>query len=102
MTTVLRRVDPTSLAKIYAAVTGALALLFALPAGCAMSMMGGIADEAGFGAGMGLFIIVLYPVFGVIFGFIIGWLYAFVYNLVADRIGGVEIELDDYGAEPIL
>ena len=99
MTTVLRRIDPASLAKVYAVVTGALMLVFALPAGCFLSLAGGLGGEMGMGAGAGLFLVVLYPIFGVIFGFIAGFLYAWVYNLVADRIGGVEIELDDYGME---
>ena len=96
MVTVLRRIEPVSLAKIYAVVTGALMLVFALPAGCVMLIAGGAAGEsAGFGAGLGLAVVLLYPIFGVVFGFIAGWLYGFVYNLVADRIGGVEIELDE-------
>ena len=102
MLTVVRRIEPTSLAKIYAAVTGALALVFALPAGCVLSIVGGTNDElGGLGAGLGLFVIVLYPIVGVVMGFVLGWLYAFVYNLVADRVGGVEVELDDFGAAEI-
>ena len=105
MTTVLRRIEPLSLAKIYAVVTGALMLVFALPAGCVMALAGGaMGDEfGGFGVGAGLAIMILYPVFGVVGGFIVGWLYGFVYNLVADRIGGVEIEFDEpLGAASIL
>ena len=97
MTTVLRRIEPVSLAKIYAVVTGVLMLVFALPVGCGLAVFGGAVggEFGGPGVGAGLFLIVLYPVFGVVFGFIAGWLYGFVYNLVADRIGGVEIELDE-------
>ena len=103
MTTTLRRIEPVSLAKVYAIITGALALLFALPMGCLFSIAGSASDElGGLGAGLGLFMIVLYPLFGVVFGFIAGWLYAFIYNLVADRVGGVEVELDTYGEPDIL
>ena len=103
MVTTLRRVDPVSLAKVYAVVTGALMLVFALPAGCILAIAGGASDElGGLGAGIGLFMVVLYPLFGVVFGFIAGWLYAFIYNLVADRIGGVELEFDDYSETDIL
>lgn len=101
MVTTLRRVEPMSLAKIYAVITGALMLLFALPAGCFMAVAGGMSDElgGGMGAGLGIFIAILYPIMGVVMGFIIGWLYAFIYNLVADRVGGVELEFDeDLGA----
>ena len=102
MTTVLRRVDPASLAKVYAAIYTILGLLVALPAGCALALFGASGDSGALGAGVGLFALVLYPVFGAIAGFIGGFITAFVYNLVADRIGGVEIELDDYAADPIL
>ncbi|WP_412068403.1 hypothetical protein [Rubrivirga sp. IMCC43871] len=95
MRTTLRRIDPGSLAKVYAAVYGAIALLFALPIGCAFSVIGSSGEMGALGAGIGLVAIIAYPVAGVIGGFIAGFLTAFVYNLVADRIGGVEIELDD-------
>ena len=103
MVTTLRRIEPVSLAKIYAVITGAVMLLFAVPAGCFMLVLGGTTSEFGaMGAGVGLVMMILYPLMGIIFGFIIGWIYGFVYNLVADRIGGVEIELDGYDEPSIL
>ena len=102
MTTVLRRIEPVSLAKIYAVVTGALLLVFALPAGCFFLVAGGAGGLGGAEAGVGLAVVLLYPVFGVVGGFVAGWLYGAVYNLVADRIGGVEIELDDLDPMGIL
>lgn len=100
MVTTLRRIEPMSLAKIYAVITGALMLLFALPAGCLMAVAGSVSNEmGGMGAGLGLMVALLYPILGVVMGFIMGWLYAFIYNLVADRVGGVELEFDeDFGA----
>ncbi|MGB3545317.1 hypothetical protein [Rubrivirga sp.] len=107
MVTTLRRIEPMSLAKIYAVVTGALMLAFALPFGCGLLLFGSAIDGAGgpnaIGTGFGLILIFLYPLFGVIGGFVAGWLYAFVYNLVADRVGGVELEFDeDLGAGVML
>ena len=103
MTTILRRIEPVSLAKVYAVVTGALMLLFALPAGCVLALVGSTSDElGGFGAGFGVIVIVLYPVFGAVMGFVIGWLYGVIYNLVADRVGGVELEFDNLGDIDIL
>lgn len=103
MTTVLRRIEPVSLAKVYAVVTGALMLIFALPAGCMVAVVGGASGEVGgLGAGLGIVIAVLYPVIGAVMGFVIGWLYGFIYNLVADRVGGVELEFDNLGTVDIL
>lgn len=96
---ILRRIEPMSLAKIYAVVSAVLMFAFSLPAACVMSMVGTMGSEYGgtgeFGAGLGLFVVILYPLFGLIFGFIGGFLWAWIYNLVADRIGGVELEFDE-------
>ncbi|MEM0964052.1 MAG: hypothetical protein AAGK21_16105, partial [Bacteroidota bacterium] len=95
------RVDPTSLAKIYGVVTGSLMLLFALPAGCAIAVFGSLDSElGGLGAGIGLLLMILYPVVGAVAGFIGGFLYAIVYNLVAERVGGVQLEMDTWGVDP--
>lgn len=103
MVTTVRRIEPVSLAKIYAVITGALMLLFAVPAGCMMVVMGDTMDEfGGMGVGVGLMMMIMYPIMGVVMGFVMGWVYGFVYNLVADRIGGVEIELDGLAEPDIL
>ena len=95
---ILRRIEPVSAAKMYAVITALMMFLFALPMGCVMSMVGSLGSEYGdagaLGTGFGLFMIVLYPILGLIFGFIGGFLMAWIYNLVADRIGGVELEFD--------
>lgn len=95
---VLRRIDPMSLAKVYAVIVAVMMFIFALPAGCMMSMVGSLTGEYGggtFGAGMGFILLILYPLFGLILGFISGFLMGWIYNLVAERIGGVELEFDD-------
>lgn len=103
MITTVRRIEPVSLAKIYAVITGALMLLFAVPAGCVLAIAGGTVDElGGIGAGVGIMMMIMYPIMGVVMGFIMGWLYGFIYNLVADRVGGVEIELDGIAEPDIL
>lgn len=40
------------------------------------------------------FAIIVFPIFYGILGFVLGALGAFLYNLVAKRIGGIEIELE--------
>lgn len=98
----LRRIDPASLAKIYAVVYGLLMLVVALPAGCMVALFGSTGELGGLGAGIGLAAVILYPVFGALAGFVGGLLTAFAYNLVADRIGGVQLEMDGLGEVPIL
>ena len=95
---ILRRIDPLSAAKMYAVISAVVLFVFALPMGCITSMVGSLGSEygdaGGFGAGLGFFMLILYPILGLIVGFISGFLMAWVYNLVADRIGGVELEFD--------
>lgn len=97
---ILRRIDPMSLAKVQAVVYGILLFALAVPSACFGAMVGSLGSEYGgdaFGAGFGLALIIVYPILGVIFGFIGGLLTAWIYNLVADRIGGVQLEFDqDY------
>lgn len=97
MTTTLRRIEPVSLAKIYAVVTGALLLAVAIPAGCGLAVFGSaIGESSGMGIGLiGLLVVFLYPIIGAVMGFVAGFLYAAVYNIVADRMGGVELEFDE-------
>ena len=96
MVTTLRRIEPMSLAKIYAVITGSIMLLVAVPAGCGLAIAGGAVDELGeFGAGVGLVFALLYPVVGAVMGFVAGYLYAAIYNIVSDRFGGVELEFDE-------
>ncbi len=95
---ILRRIDPLSFAKVYGVVAAAVAFVFSLPAGCVMTMVGSLSDElggTGFGSSLGLFMIILYPLLGLVAGFIGGFIMAWVYNLVAGRIGGVELEFEE-------
>ena len=98
--TIIRRIDVLSSAKVYSAlmtvvglIAGAFVSLFAI---LGASMAAGMGDEPGAGLlgvifGIGA-IIVLPIVYGVM-GFIVGAIQAFVYNVVASRIGGIQIEL---------
>jgi hypothetical protein len=84
-----------SVAKIFA-VFGAiwgiiLGAMVALGIGTGASAMG----LGGLGAlGVGIIGFIVMIILGVIFGFIIGAVYAFIYNVVADAMGGIEMELD--------
>ena len=99
MRTVLRRVDPASLAKVF----GVLYAIFGLIAGVLIGLFGGLlASATGGDAGFGFFSIIVFPILYGIGGFIGGFLTAIIYNFIADRVGGVELELDDYGTTDIL
>jgi hypothetical protein len=96
---VIKSMGVVSLAKLmgllYAALGFLIGALFSLLGGGALLAAGG--DEAGLGmgmmAGLGLFAIVLFPVFYGVLGFVSGLICAFLFNLTAKFTGGLEIEV---------
>lgn len=102
---VLTRIEPMSLAKIYAVIYAVIGLLIGLPAGCFFTMMGSALNQYGDAppmAGLGFAVVIIYPIMAAVAGFIGGLIMAFVYNLVADKIGGVELEFDHGMPDEIL
>ena len=95
---VLKRIDPISFAKLYAVVMALVAfvflLLYALFIMSFAGMMGG--DAGAIGAGLAIGMVIIGPIACAIMYFLIGLLMAWLYNLVAGRIGGVEVEFEDY------
>jgi hypothetical protein len=98
---VIRRIGVLSLAKISAALHGAIGLILGVFFALASVLGGAIGQAArdaavpqivamlfGFGA------IVFMPILYAIMGFLIGVVSAFVFNLVARLAGGLELEID--------
>ena len=96
----LKRVGVMSVAKIIAVLSAIVGLIegivFAgLGSVLSGSMLGGILSGTPLGM-LGVFgyaAIIIFPVAGAISGFIEGAIGAFLYNLVAARIGGIEMDL---------
>lgn len=96
-----RKIEPMSAGKVLAAVYAILGLIAGL---IVAPVLGGflawvplvlpaVQINLGLiGATAGLSAIVLFPIAGAITGFVTGVVLAFLYNIVADRIGGIEIE----------
>jgi hypothetical protein len=80
-----------SVAKIQALITGALYLLM----GVIANIIGLKNPELIMGVGiqLGINALITYTLAGLIGGFVIGALIAYLYNLLAPRIGGIQIEL---------
>ena len=85
----VKRIGVLSLAKIL----GILYAIFGLVFGILFTIFG----SAGFGVGMGPTFgsvsIIIFPILYGIMGFIGGLITAFFYNLVAGKVGGLEVEL---------
>lgn len=103
---VLTRIEPMSMAKIYAVLGALYGLLIGIPFACVASMVGSQLSQFGDGGaaagGIGLAAIIIYPIGGAVGGFIGGLISAFVYNLVAGWVGGVEMEFDGMDGGDIL
>lgn len=94
----LAKVGPMSLAKIQAATTFAMSLLFAIPFllfGSTMGMAGGEAAGAAMGMMVGMAFVI--PIAALVVGFLGGLLSAAIYNLLAGWVGGIEVELAPAG-----
>jgi hypothetical protein len=96
---IIRRIAPLSLAKVAGVVYGALGLIF----GALFSLISLIASAFPtaqakpafplFGLFFGLGAIIFFPIFYAITGFLLALVFASIYNLVASRIGGIEIDI---------
>lgn len=101
MTRKLKRIAPLQLGKMMGMLYGLMGLIF-LPFFFLAGLLGAFAqhasnDASGAGAaaagimvGFGIFMPVMYAVFGFVFGVIS----AALYNLIARWIGGIEVEVE--------
>ncbi|HWZ45791.1 MAG TPA: hypothetical protein VNW97_20120 [Candidatus Saccharimonadales bacterium] len=95
----VKRIGVLSAAKIQGAIAACISLIF-VPFVLLAVLFGSfasIAERSPFGAVgavAGIVLACLIPLFYFVVGFIAGAIQAFVYNLVAGRMGGIEIELD--------
>ncbi len=95
---VLNRIDPMSYAKVYGALTALIVFVIALLVVILIipfaSMFGGEAASIGIAASVG--ILIGAPLAYGVFAFLIGLLMAALYNVIAGRIGGIEMEFEEY------
>ena len=90
----LKRIDPLRAANVGALVYGIVTAVFMLIFSPIFLLIALFAPpEEGFGIGMAIAVMLLYPIFGLVFGWLGGMLGAFVYNLVVRWTGGVRLEL---------
>lgn len=92
----VRKFRVLSVAKVAGVIYAALGLLFipvafiVIAAGLTQGGASGVGGVMG-----GVVLAVVAPVFYGAMGFVMGGLSAWIYNLVADRVGGIELLLED-------
>jgi hypothetical protein len=95
----VKRFGVLSVAKLQSAVMGVMGLIFGLIYGAIAAVTGIIALISGSKAGILALVgavaaVILFPLFYAAIGFVFGALSTWVYNIVAGRIGGIELELE--------
>lgn len=95
---VLKRVGVMSVAKIFAVLSAIVGLIEGIVLAGLGSMMGDMLSGTPVGmlgmSGMfGYTAIIMFPVGGAILGFVGGAIIALLYNIVAGKIGGIEMDL---------
>ena len=101
--TTLKRIEPLSAAKILAGIYGVLGMIlgiiyffiilgFASVAGASSNyvLLGVVGGLVG-----GLLAAILIIVFYALIGFLAGLIFSAVYNVAANKLGGIEIEVED-------
>lgn len=91
----IKSVGVLSVGKIMGILHAAIGLLFT-PFFLLFSALGALSGEAtaaGFGLAMAIVLTIFMPIFYGVIGFIGGVIMAFLYNLIAGRLGGIEVEL---------
>ncbi|MBN2112068.1 hypothetical protein JW707_03120 [Candidatus Woesearchaeota archaeon] len=87
----ITKIGVMSVAKIQALLTGVMYLLMGLVATIVGIRNPEIIQQAGLQAGWGY--VLTYTITGLVGGFILGLVIAYLYNLLAPKIGGIQIEI---------
>ena len=98
----VKKIDIISTAKVYGVITAIAGFFVGLGIAVFGSMMsyaalmgaGTMAPQMSILGGLGALAIIVMPIMYGVLGFIIGAIGAFIYNLIADHVGGIQIELE--------
>ena len=101
----IEKIGVSSAAKIYGLTLGILGFVIGIFYALFLTAFTGLfGDEiSSFGAGgLGIVMVIVFPIMYGIMGFIFGALGAVVYNFVASKIGGLEISLSKDDEIPMM
>lgn len=96
---ILKKLGVLSLAKMEGGIMAVIGLIIGIIFTIVGTIMGGDifgrpAISAIFDAGLGFLLIIIVPILYAVAGFILGAIGAFLYNIIAERIGGVEMDFE--------
>ena len=99
----IEKIGVSSAAKIYGLTLGILGFVIGIFYALFLSAFSGLLDDlpiSGAG-GLGIIMVIVFPIMYGIMGFIIGALGSVVYNFVASKTGGLEIQLSKDDEIPV-
>lgn len=94
----IEKIGVSSAAKIYGLTLGILGFVIGIFYAILLTAFSGLLGNSfpiSGTSGIGIIMVIVFPILYGIIGFIIGALGAFIYNFVASKIGGLEIELSN-------
>ena len=101
----IEKIGVSSAAKIYGLTLGilgfVLGIFYAIFLSAFSGLLGNSFPIAGAG-GIGIIMVIVFPIMYGIIGFIVGALGAVIYNFVASKMGGLEIQLSKEDEIPMI
>ncbi|MCE7057790.1 DUF3566 domain-containing protein [Algoriphagus sp. AGSA1] len=100
----IEKIGVSSAAKIYGLTLGILGFVIGIFYALFLSAFSGLlGDEfSSFGTGIGIGMVIVFPIIYGVMGFVVGALGAVIYNFVASKIGGLEIQLSKDDEIPLM
>lgn len=89
----LKAIDVMSLATLSAVIAAIWGFLGGLIAALSAGMLPLVMESVMPAASMGFAAIIMFPIGAAIMGFVMGAITAFVYNIVAERVGGIKLDI---------
>ncbi len=90
----LKRFGVMSVARLYAVLMAVAGFIVGLFMAIISLISGMAANSAVLGFGLGLASIIVFPIIYAVLGFVCGAIGAFLYNVIAGKIGGIEIDFE--------
>lgn len=90
---VLKRIDPISLARVYAVISLIVGLIVGIFVALTGSLIALAPGSSRIVAAFGIASVIIFPIFYGVTGFVAGYVGALIYNIVAKNVGGVKLSL---------
>lgn len=88
----IKKIDPMSSGRLTGVLSAVMGIIFGIIYGLMIGIMAIVSRQYAL-AIIGIVILIAAPIFYGLFGFLWGLFVAFIYNIIANKFGGIKIEL---------